>query len=148
MALRYTKLQSTLKVDVVGEITVSGATDIKVIDLTALPYSQGVGQVMLVIQNAALTGDLTVVAKVNTATNGSGTDTTLQTMVLASANDEMVLEIPAELISDATDAAGSYAKSLVFDCSGTDTDTFDVAIVTVPLVAYDGLTPTDTTTVS
>tara|TARA_B100000424_G_scaffold267566_2_gene260710 strand:+ start:65 stop:523 length:459 start_codon:yes stop_codon:yes gene_type:complete len=152
MALRYTRLQSTLDVEVVGEKTMTGsAVDLKVVDLTAGNNVNGVRNVACIIQNADLTGDVTLVARGNTAANGSGTDTTIATMTIdQSAGDtKCVLEIPSELLAHYSDrSTDGYFKSLVFDATGTNTDTLDVCIVVEPLIAQDGLTPSDVTTVS
>lgn len=150
MALRYTRLQSTLAVDVVGEKTMTGsAVDLKIVDLTAGNNINGVRNVTCIIQNGSLTGDVTLLAKGNTVAAGSGTDTTIATMVLDSADDKMVLEIPAELLSHYSDrSTDGFFKSLVFEATGTNTDTLDVCIITEPLLEQDGLTGTDTTTVS
>lgn len=150
MALRYTRLQSTLAVDVVGEVAMTGsAVDLKVVDLTAGNNINGVRNITCVIANAALTGDITLIAKGNTVAAGSGTDTTIQTMTIDSADTNCVLEIPAELLSHYSDrSSDGYFKSLIFEATGTNTDTVDVCIITEPLLAQDGLTVTDVTVVS
>lgn len=149
-AIRYTKMQSELKVDVVGEVAMTGsAVDIKVIDLTAAPFAHGFHCVMCVIQNAYLAGAVTLRAKGNTATDGSGTDTTIQTMVLAADGENLVMEIPIELMSQFSDrSAGGYFKSLIFEATGTNADTLDAVIVSKLMQEQESLTPTDTTAVS
>jgi len=149
MAVRYTKFQSTHKVDVVGAVTLTGsADDIKVIDLTAAPHRHGVHWFALVIQNASLNGDITLKAKGNTAANGSGTDVTLQTMTIDSADTDAVLEIPCELLSHFSDRNDLVLKSLIFEATGTQYDTLDAVVVTKPMQEQDGLTPSDPTTVT
>jgi len=152
MALRYTELQSSLKVDVIGEVALTaGPDDIKVIDLTAAPYAHGFHNIMLVLQNCALTGVASLTASGNTAANGSGTDTVLATMSLPiDADGEHCLEIPHELMSQFSDraAAGTDFKSLVFAIDGTNTDTVDAVIVADVMCKEDGLTPADVTTVT
>ena len=148
--IRYTKLQSELKVDVVGEVAMTGsAVDIKVIDLTAVPYAHGFHCIMLVIQNAYLAGAVTVKAVGNTATDGSGTDTVIQTMVLAADGENLVLEIPIELMSQFSDrSADGFFKSLIFEATGTNADTLDAVIVAKVMQEQESLTPTDVTTVT
>jgi Tfp pilus assembly protein PilV len=152
MALRYTRLQSTLDVEIIGEVTMTGsAVDVKIVDLTAGNNVNGVRNVTCIIQNASLTGDVTLVARGNTAANGTGTDTTIATMVIdqSASHTQCVLEIPAELLSHYSDrSTDGYFKSLVFDATGTNTDTLDACIIVEPLIEQDGLTPSDVTTVS
>jgi len=149
MVLRYTELQSTLKVDLIGTKTLSGTTDIKVIDLTAAPYAHGVHTVMLCLQNMALTGTATLVARGNTATDGTGTDTTVQTMAIGASDTEVAIEIPNELLGHFSDrASAGYFKSLVFDITGTDTNTVEAVIVAEAMQRQDALTPSDVTAVT
>jgi hypothetical protein len=152
MVLRYTEMQSTLKVEIQGALTLTaGPDDIKIIDLTAAPYARGFHYIALVIQNAALTGVASLTVAGNTAANGSGTDTVLATMSLPiDADGEHVLEVTHELMSQFSDraAAGTDFKSLVFAIDGTSTDTIDTVTVSRLMVEEDGLTPADVTTVT
>ena len=151
MVLRYTKMQSTLKVVNVGGVTLTaGPDELAVIDLTAAPYAHGIHGVLFVAQTMALTGDLTMTVSGNTATDGSGTDTVLATVVIDSADTDWCLEIPHELIGHFSDrdASNNYYKSLVLDGDGTNTDTLDLCYVAQPMQEQDALTPSDTTTVT
>ena len=148
MVLRYDAMSSTLKVNIIGEVTISGATEIGVINLEASPYDHGLHAVMLVIQNVSLSGDLTITVKGNTATDGSGTDTTIRTIVLDSADDELTVELPNELLGHFSDRASGYFKSIVFDAAGTDSDTFEAVTVARVMECEEGLTPSDTTSES
>jgi len=152
MALRYTKMQSELKVEVQGELVLTaGPDDIKIIDLTAAPYAHGFHNIMLVLQNCDLSGVASLTASGNTAANGSGTDTVLATMSLPiDAAGEHVLEIPHELMSQFSDraAAGTDFKSLVFAIDGTSTDTIDTVTIADVMTKQDQLTTADVTVVT
>lgn len=148
--LRQTKMQSTLKVDVVGEATLGGTPlNAVVIDLTQDPYAHGFHWVSFVLQNAALTGDLTIKVAINPEADGSGTDVYLGTMVLDAADSDAVFEVVGDMVSYQAEQNDILdVKSLVLELSGTATDTVDVAVVAKPMQEQDGLTPTDVTTVS
>ena len=151
MVLRYTRMQSELKVVNLGGITLTaGPDELAVIDLTAAPYAHGIRGVLFVGSTLSLTGDLTMYVRGNTAANGSGTDTTLATVVIDSGDSDWCLEIPAELLGHFSDrdTSNNFYKSIVLDGDGTNTDTLDLCYVVQPLQAQDGLTPSDTTTVS
>ena len=151
MVLRYDRLQSTLKVVNSGDVTLTaGPDELEVIDLTAAPYSSGIRSVMFVLQSLSLSGDLTLTVSGNTATDGSGTDTVLATMVVDSADTNAVLEVSAELIGHFSDrdASNNFYKSLVLDGDGENTDTLKLCSVCEPLEAAESLTPSDTTTVT
>jgi len=151
MVLRYDEMSSTLKVVNLGGVTLTaGPDELAVIDLTAAPYAHGIHHVMFYTSSGDLTGDLTITCSGNTAANGSGTDTVLATIVMATADTDNVLEIPAELISHFSDrdASNNFYKSLVLDGDGTNTDTIDLCYVVHPMQRQQGMTPSDTTTVT
>jgi len=151
MALRYSRLGSTLKVVNKGEKALTAATtdELAVIDLTAAPYAHGIRSVLFTLQNMALSGGLSLTCSGNTAANGSGTDTVLATMSIDVSDTVAAMEIDSELIGHFSDrATGGTFKSLVFDGGGTDTDTVDQCYVVDCLQEQDLLTPSDTTTVT
>ena len=151
MALRYDRLQSNLKVVNTGSVTLTaGPDELAVVDLTAAPYAHGIHSVMFCLQSMSLSGTLTLTVSGNTAANGSGTDTVLATMVVAAADTDAVLEISSELIGHFSDrdAANNYYKSLVLDGDGENTDTIKLCSVADCLSSQEGMTPSDTTTVT
>jgi hypothetical protein len=144
-------MESTLKVVNLGAQTLTaGPDEIAVLDLTAAPYAHGIRGVLWVFQSMALTGDITLTVSGNTAADGTGTDTVLQTVTIATADTDFCLETAAELLGHFSDrdASNNFYKSLVLDADGTNTDTLDACYVVEPLQEQDGLTPSDTTTVS
>ena len=149
MVLEYTKVQSTLDVTVVGEKTMTGsAVTLAVVDLTSAKYFRSFECLALVVQNAALTGTLTITASIATATNGTGTVEVVRTIVVPSTGTKAVLEIVPEILSHASDRSGTVVKSVIFKATGTNTDTLDCAIIGNPNFAQDGLTASDHTSVA
>lgn len=151
MALEYTKLQETLRVEVVGTHTLNGsAQNAKVINLEASPYAHGLHCVGFFLQNGTLTGDVTVKVNINPANDGSGTDVTIRTATIdqSASEDACVIEIPTELIGHYEDRNSIRAASLVLELTGTNTDTIDVAVVAEVKQQQDGLTENDVASVS
>ena len=152
MALRYTELQSSLKVVTEGDFTLTGAaTDhVAIIDLTASPYGHGVHSALFVMQGMSLSNAATLTAIGNTAANATGTDTVLATMAIAASDTNACLEIPGELLGHFSDraAAGTQFKSLVFALAGDTGDTIKRCYVVKAMQRQDGLTPSDSTTVT
>ena len=150
MALRYSRLGSTLKVVNKGAKTLTaGPDELAVIDLTAAPYAHGIRGVLFTLQNMDLSGALSLTCSGNTAANGTGTDTVLATMSLGASDTDAAMEIAGELIGHFSDrATGGTFKSLVFDGDGENTDTVDQCYVVDCLQEQDLLTPSDTTTVT
>ena len=150
MALRYSRLGSTLKVVNKGAKTLTaGPDELAVIDLTAAPYAHGIRSVLFTLQNMDLSGGLSLTCSGNTAANGSGTDTVLATMSILTADTSAAMEIDSELIGHFSDrATGGTFKSLVFDGDGTNTDTVDQCYVVDCMQEQDLLTPSDTTAVT
>jgi hypothetical protein len=148
MSLRYTKIGAEQYVKALGTHTLNGsAQNIHVINFTAFGTIE---RAALVLSDADLTGNLTVLVRGNTAADGSGTDTTILTQVLATADADMVVEIDAELIAHFEDRNGGVGtfKSLVFEVTGTNTDTVEAAVIVKGHHNYQDQTPSDTTTVS
>lgn len=149
MVLEYTKVQSTHDIIVVGEKTMTGsAVTLAVVDLTTAKYARGFEALALVIQNSALTGDVTITASISTNTTGTGTVEVLRTIVLDSADTDVVLEIVPEIVSHASDRSGTDVKSIIFKATGTNTDTIDVVVIGLPNLCQDGLTASDPTSVA
>jgi hypothetical protein len=149
MALRYTKVGAELYVLPIGTHTLNGsAQNIHVVNFTTFGQIQ---KAALVIADADLSGALTVNVRGNTAADGSGTDTTIYSMALGIAdNQELVVEVDAELLGHFEDRNGGTGtfKSLVFEVTGTNTDTMDAAVVIKGTHQYENLTPSDATTAS
>lgn len=104
---------------------------------------------VLVIDDADLTGALTVRARGNTAADGSGTDYTLTdgTFALASgSNQELVVEVDSSMMAHDADRNGVEFKSLVFEVTGTNTDTMAACVVVLGFHKYADQTPTDDVT--
>lgn len=152
MALRYTKFQSEFKVDVVGEVALTAGPDnLKVIDLTTVPFKHGFHYIAFVLQNCALTGVASLTAEADDTIDGTGTADVIQTMSLPiDADGEHVLEIPSHLLSHAQDrsANNSVYKSLTLRIDGTNLDTVDLVVVTKAMQEQESLTPADVTVVS
>ena len=130
MTLAYTMLQSTLKLDLIPELTLAGSEEnFIVVDLTAAPYAGGWHCIALFIQDVTLSGDLTVTAYANSDANGGGTDVQIQTATLPTAGAEGILEIKPELVAHLVDRETSPidVKSLVFKVNGTASDTISGA---------------------
>lgn len=148
MTIACTRMQSELQVLPKGGHTLNGsAQNLHVHNYTTYGFFKSI---MLVIANASLSGDVTVLARGNTAADGSGTDTTIATMTLPSASDQLVLELDSEQISyleDQTGGTGTW-KSLVFEVTGTNADTLDAVVVAEPLHQEMGKTPSDVTAVT
>ena len=133
MTLRYQHLQCKLKVLPQGTLTLALTNDlVQALSFEDAPYAHGIKRVWISISNASLTGDLTITIVASALTTGLGSQTTLQTWTMTSTDTDAQIEIPAEVISHASDRAGSAFvpfKSLAVKASGTATDTFDAVIV-------------------
>jgi hypothetical protein len=138
MALNYTEIQSTLAVANHTELTLTGgADDAAIIDLSTDPYNPGVRCLSIWLQNAALTGDLTVELIGNTDADGtSGTDVLIRQATMPTANTASVVEVASELISHYVDrSAVDNIASVRWVLTGTGTDT--VRVTTVDKVLQD-----------
>jgi len=149
MALRYNAIGSELYVLPIGTHTLTGsAQNIHVINNTSFGQIE---KAALVIADADLTGTLTVLVRGNTAADGSGTDYTMYTMTLSSgSNQNLVVEIDAELVGHYEDQNGGTGtfKSIVFEVTGTNTDTLDAAVVVKGTYRKELLTDSDSVTAS
>ena len=149
MALRYNAIGSELYVLPIGTHTLNGsAQNIHVINFTT--FGQ-IDKAALVVADADLTGTLTVLVRGNTAADGSGTDTTIYTMTRSSgSNQNLVVEVDSELVGHFEDQNGGTGtfKSLVFEVTGTNTDTLDAAVVVKGMYKKELLTDSDTVTAS
>lgn len=147
--LEYTKFQSTNDVVVIGEKTMTGsAVTLGVVDLTSAKYQGGFSCLALVVQNASLTGTLTITASISTNTSGTGTVEVLRTITVPSSGEKAVLEIVPSIVSHASDRSGTTVKSIIFKATGTNTNTLDAVIIGKPNIEQDGLTGSDHTTLA
>lgn len=147
----YNKLQSTLAVDLVAELTLAGSEEnLVVVDLTSGAYARGFHDIGLFIQNASLAGALTITVYANTAANGSGTDVLLLTATVPSSSTDAIVEVKPELVSHKLDRESSetFAKSLVFKVNGTASDTVQAAVIGKTMKEESGLNTNQVSAVS
>ena len=118
--------------------------------MEAAPFELGFHSIMLVLQNASLTGDVTVTAQINPETNGSGTDVDVQSILLdqSASHTELTYELVPELVSKYADANDIIVRSVVFKVNGTNLDTADAALVVKCAKEEDNLTGCDPTSVT
>lgn len=147
MALRYSKVGSTKYIYPIKTHTLNGsAQDVFTLDLTTFGQFDVAA---FVLRDVDLTGALTAVVYGNTAANGGGTDVALVTMGLSTGtNQELVLTVDSELIGHFEDRNSARFKSLVLTLTGTNTDTLAACLYVEGMWQYDGLTPTDSETVT
>ena len=147
MTLRYNHLGSKFYIEPLGDITLTAGPDtLKRINL--LTFGQ-IRRAALVVNAATLTGSATIIAYIGTTGTG-GTDTAIATItcpIIASAQGDYTLEVPAELIAHYEDRNGGpgTAKSLAFKIDGTNTDTIQAAVIVECLHDYAEHTPSDVT---
>jgi len=143
MGLRYNKLGSEYLIKPYKTHTLNGSAQ-------NLHVVSGTFEcALLVIDDADLTGALTVRARGNTAADGSGTDYTLTdgTFALASGtNQSLKVEIDSSQMSHEADRQGVEFKSLVFEVTGTNTDTMAACVVVRGYHQFADQTPTDDVT--
>ena len=137
---KFTHLSSKSFIKALGTLTMNGSVGNA--HVIAYPFDKA----MLVINNADLTGALTVTVSGSTVLAGTSGFTTIKTCVFSAAlaNMEMSVEVDSEEVSYAQDAAGVVFLSTVFRLTGTNTNTLDAAVQVVGFRQYDDLTRTGT----
>ena len=137
---KFTHLSSKSLIKALGTLTMTGSiANAHVIDILF-------DKAMLVINDADLTGALTVTVSGSTAADGLSGYTTIKTCTFSAAlaNMDMAVEVDSEEVSYAQDQAGVVFLSVVFRLTGTNTDTLDAAVQVTTLHQYSDLTPTGT----
>jgi hypothetical protein len=137
---KFTHLSSKSFIKALGTLTMNGSIgNAHVIDY---PFDKA----MLVINDADLTGALTVTVVGSTVAAGTSGFTTIKTVVFSAAlaNMEMSVEVDSEEVSYAQDQAGVVFLSTVFRLTGTNSDTLDAAVQVLGFHQYSDLTPTGT----
>lgn len=137
---KFTHLASKSQIKALGTLTMNGSIGNAHVITTLFDKA------MLVINDADLTGALTVTVAGSTASDGLSGYTTIKTVTFSAAlsNMNMAVEVDSEEVSYAQDQAGVVFLSVVFRLTGTNSDTLDAAVQVVGLRQYDDLTPTGT----
>jgi len=144
VSIYKTKIAAETYIKPLGTTTLTAGPDtLRTINL------QTFGQIhsaAIIISDAVLAGNTTVIWYGSTATSG-GTLTEIAKITMTSAMNEGVLQIDAEDIGEAAEAAGLSAgfKSIQCKIDGANLDTIRSCIVVNPMHKYHNLTPSDVT---
>lgn len=145
---KFTHLSSKYLVKALGTLTMSGSIG------NAYVVSEIPDKAMLVINDAVLTGNLTVTVVGSTSATGASGFTTIKTHVFTSGTQNCSVEFDSEEVSYAEDqatiAAGSKVsfKTVVFRLTGTNTNTVKAAAMVLPFHRREDLTATGTGTLT
>jgi hypothetical protein len=147
--LKFTHLSSKMLIKALGTLTMNGSIG------NAYVIAEPVDKAILVINDAALTGNLTVTVAGSTSADGTSGFTTIKTHVFTSGGqDDFAVELDSEEVSFAQDQAGIAAgskvefKTVVFRLTGTNTNTVKAAVVVQTFHQRGDLTPTGTGTLT
>ena len=137
---KFTHLSSKSKIVALGTLTMNGSIG------NAHVITELFDKAMLVINDADLTGALTVTVAGSTSSTGASGFTTIKTCTFSAAlsNMDMAVEVDSEEVSYAQDIAGVVFQSVVFRLTGTNSNTLDAAVQILTLRQYDDQTPTGT----
>lgn len=137
---KFTHLSSKSKIVALGTLTMNGSIG------NAHVITELFDKAMLVINDADLSGALTVTVAGSTAADGTSGFTTIKTCTFSAAlaNMNMAVEVDSEEVSYAQDVAGVVFQSVVFRLTGTNSNTLDAAVQILTLHQYSDLTPTGT----
>jgi len=139
---KFNHLSSKYLVRALGSLTMTGSI------ANAYVVTEISDKGEIVINDASLTGNLTVTIAGSTAADGTSGFTVIKTAVFASATTNCAFEYDSEELSYAEDAAGVKFKSVVFRLTGTNTNTLKAAVLVLPLHRRANLTATGTATIS
>ena len=104
-----------------------------------------VRKIAAVIAGASISG-VAVLTWYGGSTTSGGTLTKIAALSMDIGNDEAVLQIDGEDMSEAAEKAGYGSdgfKSLVLKIDGTNADTVKATILAIPFHMREGLTPSD-----
>lgn len=139
---KFTHLSSKSLIKALGTLTMNGSIG------NAYVATELFNKAMLVINDATLTGSLTVTVTGNAAAAGNGTHTVIKTVVFNQYTTDMSVEVDSEEVSYAEDAAGASFLSVCFRLTGTNTNTLKAAVQIDPLHQRGDLTATGTGTLT
>lgn len=147
--LKFTHLSSKMLIKALGTLTMNGSIG------NAYVITEPIDKAILVINDAVLTGGLTVTVAGSTSAAGTSGFTNIKTHLFGSAGDaNFAVEVDSEEISFAEDQASIAAgtkvqfKTVVFRLTGTNTNTVKAAVVAQTLHQRGDLTPTGTGTLT
>lgn len=141
--MKFTHLSSKYLIKALGTLTMNGSIGNAYV-ITEIP-----DKAILVINDAVLTGDLTVTVAGSTSAVGTSGFTTIKTHVFKSTGTaNFAVEIDSEEVSYAEDRAGVDFKTVVFRLTGTNTNTVKAAAMLLPLHRRGELTATGTGTLT
>jgi hypothetical protein len=139
---KFSHLSSKYLVKALGTLTMNGSIGNAYV-VTEIP-----DKAMLVINDAVLTGNLTVTVVGSTSATGASGFTTIKTHVFTSGTQNCSVEVDSEEVSYAEDQAGVDFKTVVFRLTGTNTNTVKAAAMVLPLHRRANLTATGTGTLT
>lgn len=135
---KFTHLSSKSLIKALGTLTMNGSIG------NAYVITELFDKAMLVLNDASLSGSLTVTVTGNAAAAGNGTHTVIKTVVFNQYTTDMSVEVDSEEVSYAEDQAGAEFLSVCFRLTGTNSDTVKAAVQVAPLHQRGDLTATGT----